>query len=174
MSILGIVAEYNPFHNGHKYHIEQSKKICGADSVICIMSGNFIQRGEPAIIDKWARTEMALMSGVDLVIELPVIYAMSSAEFFAFGAVKILDSLNAVDYLCFGSEAGSMDELDMLACILNNEPEDYKTKLKSFLAEGLSFPAARENALAEYLKFAGYKSDNLGKVIKNPNKHSWH
>lgn len=88
MKVLGLIVEYNPFHNGHLYHIEQSKKVSGADFVICIMSGNFIQRGEPAIVNKWARTKMALLGGADLVIELPVVYAMSSAEYFAFGALK--------------------------------------------------------------------------------------
>jgi len=169
MSVLGIVSEYNPFHNGHKYHLEQSKVLCGSDYVVCVMSGNFIQRGEPAVIDKWARAEMALLSGVDLVIELPVVYAMSSAEFFAYGAVKILDSIGITDFICFGSEAGSLDELNNIADILNSEPEKYKSSLKGFLSEGLSFPAARENALNIYLKAAGHKSDNPGELIKGSN-----
>ena len=169
MSVLGIVAEYNPFHNGHKYHIQQSKALSGTDSVVCVMSGNFIQRGEPAIVDKWARTEMALMSGVDLVIELPVIYAMSSAEFFAFGAVKILDSLGIVDCISFGSETGSSDELELIADILNAEPEKYKSSLKDNLSKGLSFPAARENALIGYLIASGYESDNFSEIIKSSN-----
>lgn len=169
MGVIGIVVEYNPFHNGHKYHIEQSRKLCGTNSVVCVMSGNFIQRGEPAIIDKWARTEMALMSGADLVIELPVVYAMSSAEFFAFGAVKILESLGVVDCICFGSEAGSIDELDMIADILNIEPGYYKSCLKDHLANGLSFPAARENALIGYLKASGHESINLSEIIKSSN-----
>ena len=169
MSVLGIVSEYNPFHNGHKYHMEQSKELCGADSVVCVMSGNFIQRGEPAIVDKWARTEMALVSGADLVLELPVVYAMSSAEFFAYGAVKILDSTGITDFICFGSEAGSIDELQLIADILNAEPDKYKSSLKDFLAGGLSFPAARENALASYLEAVGHSSDNLSEMIRSSN-----
>ena len=94
MNITGIITEYNPFHNGHKFHLEESKKQTKSDGTICIMSGNFVQRGGPAIIDKWKRTEMALNNGVDLIIELPTFYAVSSAEFFAKGAVSILNSLN--------------------------------------------------------------------------------
>jgi predicted nucleotidyltransferase len=150
MKVLGIIAEYNPFHNGHLYHLEESKKLSSADYTVCVMSGNFIQRGEPAILDKWARTEMALLSGVDLVIELPVVYAMSSAEFFAYGAVKILDSLGVVDSICFGSETGSIYMLNKIADVLYNEPEDYKLKLKLYLAKGLSYPSAREAALKQY------------------------
>ena len=89
MKVQGLIVEYNPFHNVHLYHLEESKKLAGADYVICVMSGNFIQRGEPAVINKWARAQMALSQGADLVIELPLVYSMSSAEYFAFGAVKI-------------------------------------------------------------------------------------
>jgi len=150
MKVLGIIAEYNPFHNGHLYHLEESKKLSSADYTVCVMSGNFIQRGEPAMLDKWARAEMALLSGADLVIELPVVYAMSSAEFFAYGAVKILDSIGVVDFICFGSEAGSIGMLKKIADVLYNEPEDYKLSLKTHLAKGLSFPSAREAALKQY------------------------
>lgn len=169
MSILGIVSEYNPFHNGHKYHMEQSKELCGSDNVVCVMSGNFIQRGEPAIVDKWARTEMALAYGADLVIELPAVYSVSSAEFFAFGAVKILDSIGITDFICFGSEAGSIDELQLIADILSTEPDKYKASLKDFLDIGLSFPAAREKALSKYLEETGKITDNLGELIKSSN-----
>ena len=102
--VLGIICEYNPFHNGHLYHLEQSKKITGSNYVVAIMSGNFTQRGNTAIIDKWSRTEAALKCGADLVIELPVLYATSSAENFADGSIRILDSLRIVDYLGFGCE----------------------------------------------------------------------
>lgn len=152
MKVLGIVAEYNPFHNGHRYHLEQSKARCGADAAVCVMSGNFIQRGEPAIVDKWIRAETALRSGIDLVLELPAVYAMSSAEFFAFGAVKILDSLGAVDFMSFGSEAGSLEKLRLAADILCEEPDEYREMLKKGLSEGLSFPAAREAGLHKYIK----------------------
>ncbi|MGI6777083.1 MAG: nucleotidyltransferase [Acetivibrionales bacterium] len=151
MKVLGIIVEYNPFHNGHLYHLQKSKEISGADYVVAVMSSNFIQRGEPAIVNKWSRAKMALFSGVDLVLELPVVYSMSSAEFFAYGAVRILDSLGIVDCLCFGSESGRLDELDEVAEILTNEPEPYRTILRRELNKGLSFPSARENALSDYL-----------------------
>ena len=100
-NVLGIISEYNPFHNGHLYHLTESKKLTHSDYSIAVMSGNFTQRGEPAFISKWSRTKMAIENGVDLVIELPTIYAISSAENFAYGAVKILDSLEIVDYISY-------------------------------------------------------------------------
>lgn len=169
MSVVGIVAEYNPFHNGHKYHLEQSKSLCGADISVCVMSGNFIQRGEPAIVDKWARTEMCLLEGIDLVIELPVVYAMASAEFFAYGAVRLLNSLGVADHICFGSEAGNVAELAAIAGILADEPEEYRSVLQDTLSQGLSFPAARETALRRYLEAARQETGNLSQLINNSN-----
>lgn len=151
MRTAGLVVEYNPFHNGHLYHIQQARKVCEADCIVCVMSGNFIQRGEPAIINKWARTKAALSNGADLVIELPLVYAMASAEYFSYGAVKILDSLGVVDSICFGSESGSIEELDIFASILANEPDQYKQLLKAELFKGLSYPSARQAALSTYL-----------------------
>ncbi|HEX2946558.1 MAG TPA: nucleotidyltransferase [Clostridia bacterium] len=168
MKVLGIVAEYNPFHNGHLYHLQASRAMTGADCVVAIMSGNYTQRGEPALVDKWARAEMALLSGVDLVIELPVVYAMASAEYFAFGAVRLLDSLGVVDTLCFGSEFGLINKLKQAADILFEEPEEYKTILRAYLSSGKSFPDARQKALAEYLK-TKYGKDELSELLKNPN-----
>ncbi len=152
MKVLGIVVEYNPFHNGHIYHLEQSKAVTGCDAVVCVMSGNFIQRGEPAIINKFARAQAALHSGADLVIELPHPFAMASAEYFAYGAVKILDSIGIVDSICFGSEHGEIDGLKLISDILSREPETYKTELKKQLSIGLSFPVARQNAINIYLQ----------------------
>ncbi len=152
MKVLGIVAEYNPFHNGHIYHIERSRELTGCDAVVCIMSGNFIQRGEPAIINKFARAEMALNCRADLVIELPHPYAMSSAESFSYGAVKILDSIGIVDSISFGSEHGNIDALNFIAGILDAEPEAYKLELKKQLEFGHSFPVCRQNALKKYLQ----------------------
>ena len=149
--VLGIIAEYNPFHNGHLYHLIQSKKMSGADYTIAIMGGNFTQRGDVSLIDKWSKTEMALLGGVDLVIELPTIYAVSSAENFADGAIKILDSLKIVDNVSFGSETKDINTLDRIADVLYNEPREYKTLLSHELSKGLSFPKARENALLMYL-----------------------
>lgn len=150
MSILGIVVEYNPLHNGHIYHINSAKNISKCDEVVAVMSGNFVQRGEPAIINKWERTKMALMSGVDLVIELPVIYSTSTAENFAYGAIKLLDSLKIIDYICFGTEKGDLDEIYKIAEILKNEPSLYKKYLKEFLNTGLTYALAREQAIKKF------------------------
>lgn len=152
MKVMGLIVEYNPFHNGHLHHLEESKKICGADYTVCVMSGNFIQRGEPAIVNKWARVNMALSSGVDLIIELPFPYAMSSAEYFASGSVKILNDIGIVDFLCFGSEHGNIGGLDFIAQLLIDEPKAYKSFLKQELDKGISYPAARETAIKEYIK----------------------
>lgn len=152
MSVLGIVAEYNPFHNGHLYHIERSKELCNPDAIICVMSGNFIQRGEPSIVNKWARTKMALLSGVDLVIELPVVYSMSSAEFFSYAAVKLLNSTGVVNHISFGSETGTLEQLELIRDILLEEPIEFKLCLKDELSKGLSFPVARSKAIVKYLE----------------------
>jgi predicted nucleotidyltransferase len=149
--VLGIITEYNPFHNGHLYHLQESKKCTSADFVVCVMSGNFVQRGEPAIINKWARANAALLSGADLIIEIPVVYSIQSAEFFAFSAVKILNSLGIVNYLSFGSEIGLVEPLKEIAHILASEPENYKTLLLRSLALGISYPKAVGKALEEYL-----------------------
>lgn len=169
MRVLGLIVEYNPFHNGHLYHLEQAKSLCNADFVVCVMSGNFIQRGEPAIVNKWARTKMALGCGIDLVIELPLPYAMSSAEFFAYGAVKILNDLGVVDCLCFGSENADLDKFNTIADILINEPEGYKQVLKQELSKGISFPSSRERALRSYLKEMGCEILELEDIMGSSN-----
>jgi len=168
MKVLGIVSEYNPFHNGHLHHLKASKALSGANCTVAVMSGNFTQRGEPALVDKWARTEMALLCGIDLVIELPFIYAMSSAEYFAFGAVKLLDSLGVVNMMSFGSESGSLEKLSETASILSEEPEHFKHMLKESLSRGKSYPAARQEALSSYL-VAKYNHDSLSDILKNSN-----
>lgn len=150
MQINGIIAEYNPFHNGHKYQLEAARDKRGADYTIVVMSGNFVQRGTPAILDKYIRTEMALSNGADLVLELPAIYATGSAEYFATGAVALLDRLGVVDSLCFGSECGQIQALSKLASILLEEPDAYKARLRIKLRQGYSFPHARSMALIEY------------------------
>ena len=149
--VWGIVGEYNPFHNGHLYHLEESKKMTSSNYTVAIISGNFTQRGSTAIIDKWSRAEMAIKNGVDLVIELPVLYATSSAENFADGAIKILDSLKVVDYISFGAETSDIDILNNFADILYKEPLKYRSFLTHELKKGISFPKARENALLMYL-----------------------
>ena len=152
MKTAGIIAEYNPFHKGHEYQIRYTKEKLKADYVIVAMSGDYVQRGTPALISKHARAEMALRCGADLVLEMPVSVSTASAEAFAMGGVSLLDSLGVVDMLCFGSESGEISALKELAEILVEEPEEYKKLLKSFLSEGLTFPAARSQALTEYFK----------------------
>lgn len=163
--VLGIVAEYNPFHNGHLYHLEKAKKDTDSNYTVAIISGNFTQRGGTSLVDKWSKAEAAVSAGVDLVIELPVLYATSSAENFAEGAVKILDALKIVDSIAFGAETPDVEVLDKCAEVLYHEPKQYKTLLSHELSKGLSYPKARENALMMYLndirKFA--------KVLSSPN-----
>ena len=147
MNILGIVAEFNPFHNGHRYLIEKAKKEARASFCIIVMSGNFVQRGEPALMDKYARTEIALKNGADLVIELPVAAATASAEGFAYGAVSLLNSLGIVSHIAFGSENTDLSLLDRIADILIDEPVDFKNELRKLCSDGVSYPAARTLAL---------------------------
>ena len=149
--VLGIVAEYNPFHNGHLYHIQKTKEMTGAKFVVCVMSGNFVQRGNTSIVDKWTKTQMALASGIDLVLELPTIYSVSSAESFAQGAMKILDNLGIVDTVSFGTETDDFAALNNIATIITEEPKEYVNMLKEELKQGVSFPKAREQALIKYL-----------------------
>ena len=162
--ILGIVSEYNPFHNGHLYHLEKSKELIDPNYTVCIMGGNFTQRGEPSLIDKWSKAEMALKNGVDLVIELPTVYSTSSAENFAEGAIKILNSFNMPTILSFGSECGNIEILQKFADILISQPPEYLSILNHELKTGLSYPKARENALLMYLndirKYANVLSDS--------------
>ena len=149
--VVGIIAEYNPFHNGHSYHIQNTKALTGADFVVSIMTGNFTQRGNTSVVDKWEKTKMALNGGADLVIELPTIYSISSAENFANGAVKILKTLGIVDSISFGMEADDISTLNNIANVLYVEPTEYKAILDHELSKGNSFPKARENALMMYL-----------------------
>ena len=151
MNLLGLIVEYNPFHNGHLYHLNESKKITNATHTIAVMSGNFMQRGTPALLDKFTRAEMAVRNGVDLVVELPTLYACQSAEIFAHGGISLLNSLNCVNSICFGSEIGDIDILYLISKILIDEPIDFKIKLKDYLDKGLPFPKARASALFYYI-----------------------
>ena len=164
-NVLGIISEYNPFHNGHLHHLIESKKITNSDYCIAVMSGNFTQRGEISIVDKWEKAKMAIANGVDLVIELPTLYAISSAENFASGAIKILDSLGIVDFVSFGSECNDISILDDIANVLAFEPSQYKTLLSHELSRGESFPKARENALMMYLN----DIRRFANVLSSPN-----
>lgn len=170
MKVTGIIAEYNPFHNGHKYHIESTRKITGAEGIICIMSGNFVQRGLPSIIDKWTRTEMALLNGADLVIELPCIYSLSSAEFFSMGAISLLHNIGVVDSISFGSEAGDVSMLLKIAQILSFESENYKKILRSNLNNGDTYPRAVSNTISKLLNVENeFQAADLENIINNPN-----
>lgn len=164
MKTIGIIAEFNPFHNGHKYMIEKCKAETGADYCIVIMSGDFVQRGAPAVADKFTRTKMALLSGADLVLELPLYYSLGSAEYFASGAISILDKLGVTDYLCFGSELGEITPLFDIAKVLCEEPETFKTVLSDALRSGESYAAAREAALLSVLE-----NDSVKELLQSPN-----
>ena len=133
MITAGIIAEYNPFHSGHKYHIEETRRRTGADYIIAVLSGDFVQRGEPAVIDKYFRTRMALAGGADLVLELPAVYATASAEYFAMAGVSLLHALQCVDYLSFGSEWVNREEYDFCVKVLTQEPKNYQILLKEGL-----------------------------------------
>lgn len=165
MKIVGLITEYNPFHKGHEYHIQEALRISGADKAIVVMSGDFVQRGTPAIMPKHLRTKVSLDSGVSLVLELPVRFATGSAEFFASGAIDLLNQLGCVDSVCFGSECGDMDQLNTIASLLVDEPSEYRILLNSHLKSGLSFPKARQLAIMEY----GQNHNLDGSILSNPN-----
>ena len=174
MKTVGVIAEYNPFHNGHAYHMHKSKELTGADFVIVVMSGDFVQRGTPSIFDKYTRTKMALCCGADLVLELPVRYAVGSAEYFATGAVSLLHNLGVVDALCFGGESNQLSFFTKLSEILINEPEFYSDRLRNHLSCGLSYPTARAKSLLDYCQqdnASGFFCDakNLSAFLASPN-----
>ncbi|MGN0351271.1 MAG: nucleotidyltransferase family protein [Roseburia sp.] len=151
MKVIGIIAEYNPFHNGHAYQIEKIKKDLQADYIVVAMSGDFVQRGAPAILDKYARTKMALSCGADLVIELPVLWATSSAESFAMAGVTLFEKMGCVDGICFGAETDDFALLEFIADILADEPIPYRRQLAFYLKEGKNFPTARALSATEYI-----------------------
>ncbi|MBO8160035.1 MAG: nucleotidyltransferase [Thermosipho sp. (in: Bacteria)] len=151
MKVLGLIVEYNPMHNGHLYHLLQAKKLVNPDYIVAVMSGNFCQRGEPAIVNKFARTEMALRNGIDLVIELPTVYAIQDAGGFAFGAVSILNKLNCVTDFVFGSESNDTNFLNTIAEILHQQPKKFDELMKLELKKGYSYPNARKYALKKFL-----------------------
>ena len=161
MKICGIAAEYNPFHNGHKYHIEKTKELYGATHIIAVMSGNFTQRGDAALCDKYERTRMALENGADLVIELPVAYALGSAEQFAMGAVCILDALGCVDMMSFGSECGDISLLSETAgaVLYAQEQEEFFMSMR----HGDTFPVALQKTIEKYYE------DDVVEALTEPN-----
>lgn len=148
MNVVGIIAEYNPFHEGHAYQIQKAKKQCGADFAVVVMNGDFVQRGEPAIFDKYTRTKEALLGGADLIFELPVRFGLSSAGDFAMGGILALNALPFVTHLCFGTETGDLTPLLQAATFLCDEPDSYRTRVKHFVKQGILYPKARSLALA--------------------------
>ncbi len=149
MKIAAIICEYNPFHNGHKYQIDEAKKT--NDAVVCIMSGSFVQRGDMAVFDKWTRANAALSSGCDLVIELPVCFSLNSAERFSFGGVSIADRLGVVDNLIFGSECGKIEQLENAAELMLNETDEVSDEIKRYMSLGNSYPKATTMAYSSLI-----------------------
>ena len=164
MKIVGLITEYNPFHNGHLYHIKESLRVTGADAAVVVMSGDYVQRGTPAIMPKRIRAEMALMCGAGAGFELPVCYATGSAELFALGSVSLLESLGIVDSICFGSECNDLPILEQLAELLLEEPEAYQIQLKDYLKQGMSFQRARQEAILSYTE-----DPQFAEILRNPN-----
>ncbi len=171
MKTVGIIAEFNPFHKGHEYLIRTLKKETGSDYAVIVMSGDYTQRGAPAILDKYTRTKMALLCGADLVLELPIYYSTSSAEFFAGGAVSLLNNLGCIDFLGFGSESEDIESMKKVSAVLADEPKDFSEHIKRNLKSGMSYPAARSDALSKYIE----KSSNANgmpfdaSLISSPN-----
>ncbi len=151
MRVAGVIAEYNPFHNGHRHHLDETRRITGCDYLVVALSGAFTQRGEPALLDKWTRAQMALSGGADLVVELPAVFAVRTADHFARGGVELLSALGA-DGISFGSETGSLRTLNEMSRVLSEEPPALKAAIRERLSEGKSHARARGEALAEYLK----------------------
>ena len=153
MKICAIICEYNPLHNGHLYHISEARARSGADAVVCVMSGNFVQRGESAVMDKYTRARHAVWAGADAVIELPTVFATSNAEIFAKGAVHIISSIPACNTLCFGAEIADKLAFKSAARYLLNEPAEVSAQIKTALSEGASYAKARAQAYAGFIPF---------------------
>lgn len=174
MEILGIIAEYNPFHSGHLYHLQKAKELTGAKYCVAVMGGNFLQRGEPAFFNKWTRSLMALNAGVDIVIEMPFVFASQNSRGFASAGIGILNALGVVNYLAFGCENNQIEILNSLAEILEKEPDFYKKILRDEIKKGNSFPRIREIALTEYYKKYGERHikitiEEIKNVLQQPN-----
>lgn len=173
MKKTGLIVEYNPFHQGHKYHIEKSIKKTKAKYIIAVMSGHFTQRGMPAICDKWTRAKMAIANGVDLLIELPLVYAIRSAKSFAFKAMQLLDKLEIIDDVVFGSELGKIDTLKKIAELLISDNNYFANRLKNYLKDGIPYPDARNRALIDLIKIERNNEDftnlNLSEILTGSN-----
>ena len=174
MLVLGIITEYNPFHNGHLYLLQKSKELTGADFSIAIMGGNFLQRGEPALWNKWVRTKMALMAGIDLVIELPFVFASQDARGFAQAGVKLLNSLGFVDYITFGCENEKIETFSKIAALIRKDPPFFKKIIKEELKKGVNFPKIREKAIVSFYQkynhgLTGLSLDEISNFLRQPN-----
>lgn len=167
MKTVGIIAEYNPFHNGHLYQIQEAKRLAHADCCVVVMSGSFVQRGTPAFLDKMNRTKMALENGADLVLELPVRYATGSAEYFSTGAVSLLHNLGFVDSICFGSESGNINKMKKIANYIQKDCDDFNNSVVEFVKSGYSYPKSRQKALEIYCK--ELDREEVKDIISSPN-----
>lgn len=164
MNVLGIIAEYNPFHNGHMYHLKSALTKTDADYTVCVMSGNFIQRGEPALFNKFIRADMAINCGIDLIVELPVYYSVSTAEKFAYAGVKLLNECGA-NYISFGCETADISQLISISNLLLNETYEYKNELKKQLNLGLSYPDARSKVISKLLKISSNITNQPNNIL---------
>ena len=168
MSVVGLITEYNPFHKGHEYHIEKAKELTGASGALVVMSGNYVQRGTPAFLDKYSRTTIALNHGADLVFELPLPFSCSSAEYFALSAVTILNKTGIVDYICFGAETDDLSTLEKIAKALidakNNEEHSLNIIIKDILKTGVNYASARSQAICKY-----FNDSTIESIISMPN-----
>lgn len=169
MKVCGIIAEYNPLHHGHAYHLARSRAASGADYVVAVMSGSFTQRGEPALVDKFTRTRMALRQGADLVLELPVGYAVQPAPFFALGGVGILQQLGVVTHLAFGAESTDLTTLQQVSAALAGESPALSEGIQQGMAQGLSYPQARAEAAAGLLATPALPRDRLLALLRGSN-----
>ena len=172
MKVAGIVAEFNPLHNGHEYIISEARRLTGCESVCIAMSGNYVQRGEPAIADKWSRAEMALRAGADLVIEIPALFCLGNASQYANAGVKLLESIKQDISICCGSESNDNDGLRLLAQLIKDNKDAIEDRIREQIKEGLSYPAARESAVTELLKLQLNDSklvDEVIQILNNPN-----
>ncbi len=170
MNTVGIISEYNPFHNGHLHHLNEIKSLFNQDvRIICLLSSNYVQRGEPALVDKYTRADMAISNGADMVLEYPALFCCTSAEAYADNAVYILNNIGIIDYISYGSKSFDNDSVRKISAILANETKDYKVLLKNELSKGLSFPKAREKALSRFFLRTQDESELITKTLKSSN-----
>ena len=168
MKITAIICEYNPLTNGHAEHLRRAREETGADTILCVMSGSFTQRGDAAIADKYMRAEQAIYAGADIVVELPTVYAISPADNFAYGAIKTISAFPDVNYVSFGSECGDAELINKLANLLANEPEEFSALIRKHLDNNVVFPKARALALADYAVIHPEYADTIG-LLDSPN-----